>query len=72
MCDLCSGELYQRTDDKREVVANRVSVYLRDTLPVVDHFEGQGILQRIDGDQPIEVVRATLRDVLGLSERVPA
>jgi adenylate kinase len=70
VCDLCTGELYQRTDDKREVVANRVNIYLRDTLPVVDHFEEQGILQRIDGDQPIEVVRATLRDVLGLGERV--
>src|ERR1700687_809952 len=34
-CDTCGGELYQRADDKREVVANRVEVYLRDTLPVV-------------------------------------
>ena len=41
-CDTCSGELYQRADDKREVVANRVAVYLRDTLPVVERYERAG------------------------------
>ena len=41
-CDRCSGELYQRPDDKREVVANRVDVYLRDTLPVVKGYERRG------------------------------
>ena len=71
-CDACGGDLYQRSDDKREVVANRVNVYLRDTLPVVERYDEMGILQRIDGNQPIDVVRRTLRDALGLSERVPA
>ncbi|HET6318353.1 MAG TPA: adenylate kinase, partial [Chloroflexota bacterium] len=71
VCDLCDGELYQRSDDKREVVANRVNVYLRDTLPVVARYEQRGILQRIDGDQPIAVVRGALREALGLNDSVP-
>jgi adenylate kinase len=67
VCDTCGGELYQRTDDRREVVANRVAVYLRDTLPVVERYESQGVLRRIDGNQPIEQVRAALRDAIEVS-----
>jgi adenylate kinase len=71
-CDTCAGELYQRSDDKREVVANRVSVYLRDTLPVVERYEKKGILKRIDGDQSIDAVKLALRRVIGSREGVPA
>jgi adenylate kinase len=66
VCDACEGELYQRADDKREVVANRIKVYLRDTLPVVNCYEQRGLLLRVDGDRPIAAVRAALRDVLGI------
>jgi adenylate kinase len=65
VCDNCGGELYQRTDDKREVVANRVGVYMRDTLPVVERYECKGLLQRINGDQSIDAVRSDLRRALG-------
>ena len=71
-CDSCGGELYQRSDDKREVVANRVAVYLRDTLPVVERYERQGILRRVDGDQPIEAVRAALLRAVAEPEVVAA
>lgn len=72
VCDACNGELYQRTDDKREVVANRVAVYLRDTLPVVEHYAQQGVLQRVDGNQSIQAVKADLRQALGEDEPVAA
>jgi len=70
VCSVCGGELYQRTDDKREVVANRVAVYLRDTLPVVQHYDYQGVLQRIDGNQSIDAVKAALRQAVE-DEAVP-
>ncbi len=72
VCDACEGELYQRTDDKREVVANRVAVYLRDTLPVVERYAQQRILQRVNGNQSIEAVKAALRQAIGEDEPVPA
>jgi adenylate kinase len=71
-CDACDGELYQRTDDKREVVANRVAVYLRDTLPVVERYAAQGVLQRVDGNQSIEAVKAALRQAIGADQAIPA
>ena len=71
-CDACGGELYQRTDDKREVVANRIAVYLRETLPVVERYERQGILRRVDGNQSIDTVRLALRQAVGMDEPIPA
>jgi adenylate kinase len=70
-CDHCGGELYQRPDDRRDVVENRVNVYLRDTLPVVERYQTQRLLLRIDGNRPIEEVRTALRETLGLTESVP-
>ena len=71
-CDHCGGELYQRPDDKREVVANRVAVYLRDTLPVVERYSTSGILKHIDGNQPIEAVKAALARAVGEKAAIPA
>ncbi len=70
-CDTCEGELFQRADDKREVVANRVNVYLRDTLSVIERYESHGVLRRIDGNQSIAAVKAALRQAVGL-EPIPA
>jgi adenylate kinase len=73
VCDNCNGELYQRTDDQRDVVANRVNVYLRDTLPVVERYERKRILLRVDGNQPIDAVKAVLLQSIGDDEAaIPA
>jgi adenylate kinase len=71
-CDACGAELYQRTDDKREVVANRVAVYLRDTLPVVERYAAKHILQRVNGNQSIDAVKAALRQAIDEDEAIPA
>lgn len=56
VCDACGGPLYQREDDRPEVVKERISVYLRDTAPVVDYYRERGILREIDGNRDIGVV----------------
>jgi adenylate kinase family enzyme len=47
-------------------------VYLRDTLPVVQHYEQMGLLRHIDGNQPIEAVRTALAAALDAIAAVPA
>jgi adenylate kinase len=64
-CNLCSEPLQQRADDQREVVANRVEVYLRQTLPVIEHYRAQHLLRAVDGDRSIDDVRARLCHALG-------
>ncbi|MFN8634726.1 MAG: adenylate kinase [Chloroflexota bacterium] len=64
-CQACKDQLYQRPDDRPEVVQNRIEVYLRETLPVVEHYGRRGLLVRVDGNRSIEEVRATLYASLG-------
>ncbi len=48
--------LVQREDDTEETARERLSVFEENTQPVVDHFEAEGTLVRIDGEQsPDEV-----------------
>jgi adenylate kinase len=49
-CDKCGGELYQRPDDREETVKERLSVFLAQTVPVLDYYERQGKLVRVNGN----------------------
>jgi adenylate kinase len=57
----CEGEyLYQREDDKPETVRSRLEVYKEQTSPLVDYYRDQGVLAKVDGDQPMKDVEADL------------
>ena len=64
-CDDCGAELYQRDDDKAEVVANRINVYNSQTKPVVDYYRESGMFAEVDGERPVEEVAAALRLAIG-------
>ncbi len=55
-CDRCGGEVYQRDDDKPEVVETRIQVYLTETSPLVDYYLEVGKLAEINGEGTIEEV----------------
>jgi len=44
VCDVCGGELVQRTDDTEEVVKNRLVFYQKVTEPLVDYYKESGKL----------------------------
>lgn len=56
ICDLDGAKLYQREDDNPETVANRLSVNVKQTKPLLDFYENQGVLKNIDGSRQIENV----------------
>ena len=47
VCDKCQGELYQREDDKEEVIAHRLDVYSEQTAPIIDYYRKTGLLKSI-------------------------
>ncbi|MBC8505670.1 MAG: adenylate kinase [Anaerolineales bacterium] len=55
-CDIDGSELYQREDDTVSTVSNRIDVYQKQTQPLIDYYQQQGVLLEINGDQPIEAV----------------
>ena len=58
--DACESELYQRDDDKPEVVRARLETYDRQTAPLVGYYETQGKLARVNGQQSVEQVTSDL------------
>ena len=47
VCDKCQGELYQREDDKEEVVIRRLEIYTDQTAPIVEFYKSKGLLKII-------------------------
>jgi adenylate kinase len=56
VCDKCSGELYQRSDDTEETVRNRMKVYKERTLPLISFYGNRGVLMNIDARGGIDDV----------------
>jgi adenylate kinase len=64
VCDLDSGDLYQRDDDKPDTVRNRLKIYDSETSPLISFFENQGKLSRINGEQEIDQVENQLINLI--------
>lgn len=56
-CDKCGGELIMRQDDKAEAINQRLDVFEKEVMPVIDYYEKRGLLIKINGEQTIEEVR---------------
>jgi adenylate kinase len=55
-CDKCGGELYQRADDTEATVKERLKVYFAQTMPVLDYYQKQDKVVKVDGKKEIEEV----------------
>ncbi len=55
-CSRCGGKLYQRADDNEATVKERLSVYQKQTAPLIDYYSKAGKLLEIDGDKAIDEV----------------
>ncbi len=64
VCDQDGSRLIQRDDDKPEVVQNRLRVYHEQTEPLVDYYEQQGLMRRINGTRPATDVHDHIRAVI--------
>jgi len=65
VCDKCGGELYQRSDDNEVTVKSRLETYEAQTKPLIDYYEKQGKLRRIDGVGKMDDILQRIQKVLG-------
>jgi len=56
VCDKCGGVLAQRADDKPETVLARLKVFDQQTRPLVEYYQKQGLLRRVDATVSIDQV----------------
>jgi adenylate kinase len=64
VCDLDGSPLVVRDDDKPEVIRHRLEQYHEKTEPLVDYYDGQSLLRRIDGSETPEQVGAEVERTL--------
>lgn len=55
-----------RTDDNEETVANRLHVFDQATSPLVEYYQGRGLLHAIDAARDADVVTTAILDSLGV------
>jgi adenylate kinase len=72
ICDVCGGELYQREDDKPEVIQERLNVYRRSTEPLIEYYRRKGLLRDIycndlmtPPDEIVEKIMNIIREEFG-------
>jgi adenylate kinase len=64
VCDQDGSRLIQRDDDKPDVIRNRLEVYHDQTEPLIDYYDQQGLMRRIDGTRSPDEVHDHIRAVI--------
>ena len=64
-CLRCGGKLYQRADDNEATVNERLSVYQKQTAPLIDYYKKSGKLFVVDGDKSVSEVFNQIVNELG-------
>ena len=67
VCDIDGSPIVQRPDDNEATVRARMSEQLPPLLDVVDYYRMRGILQTVDGREPIADVSARMLRALGVA-----
>jgi adenylate kinase len=57
-CPTCGGDVYQREDDKAEVIARRLEVYAEQTAPIVSFYRNEGLLISVSALGNVEDITA--------------
>lgn len=63
ICDLDQGELYQREDDRPEVVQSRLQKQ-KPPAALIEHYRKAGVLKEINGEQPLDTVTSLLLEAI--------
>ena len=67
VCDDCSGELYQREDQKPEVIQERLNIYKEKTVPLIDYYKNKKILLKVSAEPVPDKI---LQDIMILLKNV--
>jgi adenylate kinase len=70
LCDRCGGQLYQREDDRPDVVRTRLEVNLKQVEPLLEHYRRDGKLVEVDGGLEVDQVKGRLLAAMGRPQEV--
>ncbi len=64
LCDRCGGEIYQRDDDREEVIRNRLNVYYEQTSPLIEYYEKKSLLKKVDASVSSDTVLTMIESLV--------
>src|SRR5262252_7620155 len=64
ICDNDGGELFQRPDDREEVISQRLQAYDKQTAPLVNYYRRLGLLHEIDASKSVQEVEQGIDQVV--------
>ena len=64
-CDVCGNDVVQRKDDTEATVKERLDVYDSQTQPLINYYDGEGLLKTVDGTKAINEVFESICNILG-------
>ena len=70
VCDRCGGQLYQREDDRPDVVRTRLDVNLKQMEPLLEHYRRDGKLAEVDGGLEADQVKGRLLAAMGRPQEI--
>jgi len=65
ICNVCHGELYQREDDRKDIITARIETYKVQTVPLIEFYREQDLLTEIDGVGRVENIKDHVFESLG-------
>lgn len=65
-CRRAGGELLQRADDNEDTIRNRLTVYERQTAPLIEHYRKRGLLKTVDAAGDVDAVYTRFKQAIGL------
>lgn len=66
ICDICGTKLIQRPDDVKETVENRLKVFKEHTERLIEYYENQGKLRRINGMGDVDEIFSNIVKILSV------
>ena len=64
-CDVCGASNFKRrADDNADTVRQRMMEYRAKTAPIIPHYEGRGIVARVDGMADMDAVAASIDKIV--------
>jgi adenylate kinase len=69
-CQADGTPLVQREDDKQEAVRPRIEIYLKKTIPVLDHYRVEDLVSEIDGRGTIDDISGQVLAAIGQNGQV--
>lgn len=64
VCDVCGGELFQRSDDAEETIRERLRVYRTLTTPLIDFYTARDLLVAVDATGAVEEISEAIAKAL--------